>query len=169
MKFNLPKKMPHLSGALNLVGPQGLCFHRAAGLVLDLPPATLAVGTLPAATSGEQKTNPEFSSVDFIHAWVEVQDWVLAPTLIERSQEEGTPWVFPKADYYEANKPRDIAHLGRGQLKKLSTKYGISSHLMHFTPLQHGAKFGDIILNALGIKFIVTPKGSILPAPKVRE
>jgi hypothetical protein len=167
-QFRLPKKMPHLDGAMNLTGPRGLCFHRAAGLVLDLPPATLAVGTFPAATSEQQQENPEFSSVDFLHAWVEVKDWVLAPTLIERAQAEGTHWIFLKRDYYAANCPRDIAHLSRGKLKKLSTEYGLGKHLIHFTPLKHGAKFGDIILDAVGIKFVVTSRGGVLPAPRDR-
>lgn len=167
--IKLPKHMPHLNGAMGLVGPRGLCFHRAAGLVLDLPPATLAVGTLPAATSEQQQENPEFSSVDFIHAWVEVGDWVLAPTLIERDLAEGTGWQFTKAAYYHANKPRNVRHMKRARLKQLSVEFGIAQHLLRFTPLKHGAKFGDVILDELGIKFVVTRRGGVIPAPMERE
>ena len=154
---------------MNLTGPRGMCFHRAAGLVLDFPPATLAVGTLPAVTAEQQQLVPEASSVDFLHAWVEVKDWVYAPTLIERSEEDGTPWAVPKEIYYAINAPRNVSHLSRATLKKLSVEYGMARHLTHFTSLKHGAKFGDIILNAMGIEYVVTSTGGVLPAPRGRE
>lgn len=169
MSLKLPKRLPHLDGALRLTADRGLCFHRAAGLVLDLPPATLAVGTLPAATHEQHSLDPNVSMVDFIHAWVEVQDLVLAPTLLERSRETGMPWVFPKDVYYSVNSPRDVSHMTRGRLKQLSVEYGLADHLKNFTPLKNGAKFGDVILNEMGVAFVVTGRGGVIPAPVGRE
>jgi hypothetical protein len=161
------KPYRHLRAAMHLTGPMGLCFHRAAALVLDLPPATLAVGTLPAATSNPDVDDPAHSNVDFIHAWVEVRDkYVLAPTLIERSEALGTPWITLKSEYYYANRPRDIHFMTRGQLKKLSREYGLSAHLKRGDPLTNGASFGDIILKAMGVKFLVGKRGGVLPAPR---
>lgn len=162
-------KFKHLRGAMRLTGPRGMCFHRASGLVLDLPPATLAVGTLPAALSEQQHRNPDLSKVDFIHAWVEVKDVVYAPTLIERSMQMGTPWIFPKEEYYEANSPRNIRTMTRARLKRLSIQFGIANHLVKQVPLLHEMKFGDIILNELKIPFVVTEKGGVIPAPVERE
>jgi hypothetical protein len=164
MQFKLPARMRNLEGAINLTGPRGMCFHRSVAFVLDVPQATLMVGTIPAPPPEILKENSEFSDVDFIHAWPEVAGFVFPPSWMEKS---GTMRATSKLAYYSEHQPYDIKQMSRFDLKKLAEEWGFSKHFSRFTPLKDNASFGGVIMNALGIEYTVTSDGGVVPNESV--
>jgi hypothetical protein len=156
------KTYKHLKAAMRFTGDQGPCFHRAAALVLDLPGSELCMGTFRAATEEELKISPNSSDEPFIHAWVEHNGVVYAPTTIEAAGMALRP--FTTAYYYGENGAKDIHRLSRKDLISLSGKYGISQFLLHSKPLKEGASFGAILMDAAGLKWKDSEKGGIIPA-----
>lgn len=148
----LPAKLPHLVGAMNLVGPRGLCFHRAVGFVLDVGPpnpAKLVIGRIREANEAERNAmGPEASPTPFIHAWCEWRGEVFAPTLIERA---GGLFPVDRKQYYSYNGVKVLATLTRGDVKKLDKEFGFSAHLRKFKPLRGDASFGGILLERAGV------------------
>jgi hypothetical protein len=160
----LPRKLPHLNGAIGLVPiaeGKGMCFHRSVGFVLDVPPAKLAVGVLRAATDEELMVNPAASQVPFIHCWAEIGSSVYAPTTIEAQGGRLRP--FKRAEYYQQNGVHNVSYMSRRTLRQLSDRYGLSDHLIYHTPVRDNAKFGAIILDALGVEHILNAGGGLLP------
>jgi hypothetical protein len=144
-----------------MTGPRGMCFHRSAAFVLDLPQATLVVGTIRAATPEEREENPDFSDVDFIHAWPEVGNLVFPPSWMKA---DGTMQAIDRDEYYEMHTPYDIHRMPRIELKKLSEEHGFARHFSRFTPLKNNVSFGDVILKALGVQYTITKDGGVIPA-----
>jgi hypothetical protein len=151
-----------LSAAMKLRGPKGMCFHRSVALCLDLPGSSIVVATLRAATPEEQAQNPtlNLSKVPFIHAWVEFNGAVIPPSYIERAG--GLILVRPR-DYYETNGARDIRRLPRSALVNHVVDERITRELLYgIHPGIPGYLVGRL-LNAVGVKYLVTPQGGVIP------
>jgi hypothetical protein len=160
-KSLLPRKMPHLDGAMRLIGPRGMCFHRTVGLVLDVPRAQLCVGVFRAATAEELADNPHFSHTPFIHCWAEISNKIYAPTTIEATG--GRLVGFNKDEYYERNGAKNIVRMSRARLLQLSKAYGLARYLLYSEPLVGDAKFSGVILDELGVDYVVTDGGGVIP------
>jgi hypothetical protein len=158
--------LPALSAAMNLKGPKGMCFHRAVALCLDLSGSTLVVATLRAATEEEQVDHPERSSVPFIHAWVEFNDKLLAPSTIESMG--GLVFIRPE-EYYQVNGAKDIRRLTRNAIRKhVADKHVLRQLLEGIDPPRRGWLVGRL-LDAAGVKYLITPGGGIIPVPEKQE
>jgi len=155
-----------LSAAMNLRGPKGMCFHRAVALCLDLPGSSVVVGTLRAATPEEQVGHPERSKVPFIHAWVEFQDKLMAPTTIE--QMGGLVFIRPQ-EYYQVNGARDIRRLPRSAVANHVADQRVMRELLYgIHPGIPGYLVGRL-LDAVGVKYLVTPQGGVIPMASATE
>ena len=151
-----------LSAAMRLRGPKGMCFHRSVALCLDLPGSALVVATLRAATPEEQAQHPTLglSKVPFIHAWVEFQGAVVPPSYIE--QAGGLILVRPQ-DYYQTNGARDIRRLPRQAVVNHVVDQLVMRELMFgIHPGIPGYLVGRL-LDAVGVKYLVTPQGGVIP------
>lgn len=157
-------KMRHMRGALDLTFNGGSCFFRAAAYVLDVPGSELCIGTFRAATADEIAQMPVAeipfaSTVPFLHAWVEREDYVYAPTLLERF---GTIPRFHRAVYYAENGAKDIVRLRRSQILKLSGEIGLSAYFRKGTPTKRNLV--DALLELAGIDYAICERhGGIVP------
>src|SRR5262245_50344568 len=86
-RHRFAKELPHLDRVMWFSGEndRGPCFHRSVALLMDMPRGKLAIGTLRAARPEELEHTPNASLVPFIHCWVELEGYVLAPTTVERA------------------------------------------------------------------------------------
>lgn len=152
------KRYPHLHGALSMTGAPGtgMCIHRAAGLVLDMPGSELVFGTLdpPPVEGGEMVVEP------FIHAWVEVGDQVYAPTTMEANGNILRP--YERDFYYRINGVSNVKRLTRRQLLGISGQIGLSAHLRHHKPAK--ASVGGTLLEAAGVAWTESEVGGLVPA-----
>jgi hypothetical protein len=123
--------LPFLSAAVKLRGVKGMCFHRSVALCLDLPGSSVVVGTLRAATPEERIGHEERSPVPFIHAWVEFEDKLMAPTTIE--ERGGLVFVRPE-DYYRICGVRDIRSLTRSAMVEHVVDRHINRELLFGIP-----------------------------------
>lgn len=155
-----PVRFPTLHPALWLTGPRGMCFHRSVALVLDSPAARLCIGTVRAATPEELEAIPEASTEPFIHAWCEIGDVVLPPSLIETFG--GRLPSFLRSAYYDKNGVRDVRSVPRAKLLKLAAQYDWFNHLRHHTPIP--SSFGTVLLDAAGVAWRPTEAGGVVPA-----
>lgn len=158
------KRLPHVYGAINMPTdhPHGLCIHRAAGFVLDVPGSTLCFGTIRGASAQEiAEIGPRASTVPFIHAWAEIKNEVYAPTLIERMG--GKLLGIDRDEYYAANRVRDVYRLDRPKLLKIAKAIGLSRHLTKHVETKDGASVGESLLNAAGVPHRLTDDGGIVP------
>ena len=150
-----------LSATMGLRGRFGLCFHRAAAFVLDVPGAVLVMGTFRESDTGA----PGESPVPFIHAWAEYRGLAYAPTTIERTG--GKLVAMNRDGYYAVNEARDIYKLTRAQLIRLDRKHEIKRALRRTGRLKPaGAGFATTLLDAAGVPYKCCPDGGILPADK---
>jgi hypothetical protein len=156
------KKYPHLFGVLELEGMPGLgmCIHRAAAFVLDVPGSEMIIAVCPAGTEEERKINPLVSREPFIHAWAEFKDGVFAPTHLKR----GGVALVPKPVYYHFQNPSKIYRISRPEVLKLSGQIGLSAHLRKATPAK--ASVGETFLNHSGIRWSLSADGGLIPAPE---
>lgn len=153
------RDLRHLRGVIaHLTGSQGLCIHRSAAMVLDLPGAVLCFGVFRAATLQERAENPLASCEPFIHAWVEYRGSVYAPTTIERF---GGLTPMSMQDYYDANGATGIRRMTRPELLKISGNIGLSAHFRLGKPAR--ASVGGTLLDAVGMRYRISPEGGLLP------
>lgn len=157
-KSDWRKKYPHLAGVFDLEGVAGMCVHRAAAFVLDVPGAEMVIATIPPAP--EDQRGPNDSDVPFIHAWGEHKDAVFAPTQLERNGVR----LHPKSIYYHLQQPYDIHRITRPQVLRIAKEIGLSAHLRKGVPAK--ASVGESFMNAAGVKWI-DQGGCLLPAPAV--
>jgi hypothetical protein len=169
-KLQLPKRLPHFEGALNLDPPEGnkaegLCFHRTVGFVLDTPMAKLCVGTFRAATPEElhfgAQHGYDLSPEDFIHCWPEVGD--IAFMLAAATRRNRTINRVSRTQYYQQNGTTNVVSLSRARLKQLSRQYGLAQHLLYHAPLVGEAKFASVILDELGVNHVISNRGGLIP------
>lgn len=153
------RKYPHLFGVLELEGAPGLgmCIHRSAAFVLDVPGSEMIVAVCPAATEEERKVNPLSSMEPFIHAWAEYKDGVFAPTHLER----GGVKLVPKSVYYHFQRPTKTVRISRPEVLKLSGQIGLSAHLRKAVPAK--ASVGEAFLNHAGIAWTLSADGGLIP------
>jgi hypothetical protein len=148
----------HLEAArLHLAAPRGLCFHYSAALCLDLPGSDVCIGTLRGATLDEIAANPEMSPVRFYHAWVEIGNVLVAPTLVDKM---GDLVPINRASYYTANGVQDVKRLSRRQLVALGD---VSQHVRTGRPLACGNSLGHLMLIAAGHRYKISEQGGVIP------
>lgn len=126
---------------------KGMCFHWSAALILDLESydgAELCIGIL---------------HDNLIHAWVEYEEFVYAPTLILVL---GKLLPVPVSLYYAENKVRDVKRLTREQVVSL----GAYQHLTTGHPLPDGRALGDDLMRLAGIEWIKTQQGTAVARPE---
>lgn len=162
--MKLPKKFPHLNGAMLLVGQEGMgmCIHRSAGLVLDLPGSELCFGKLTPCTPEEVSATPhlKLSTEPFIHSWAEWDGKVYSPSMIE--YDEGKLIPIEREFYYRSRGVTDVHRLSRKELIHLSGKINLSAHLKHGKP--NRMSVGSTLLDAAGVKWKDSPSGGLIPA-----
>lgn len=162
--MKLPKKFPHLNGSMRLVGADGtgMCIHRSAAFVLDVPGAELCFGTLQPATPEQINGTPhlKLSTEPFIHAWAEWDGKVFTPSMIEHDGMRLIPYE-PEL-YYRTREVSDIHRLTRKQVIHLSGLIGLSAHLKHGRPAK--LSVGATLLNAAGVRWKENEHGGLLPA-----
>jgi hypothetical protein len=157
-----PAKLPPLkllAKALELKGSGGLCFHRAAAFVFDVPGAVMVFGTL--AGVDEAEAGPTDSTVPFIHAWAEWRGVVYAPTTIEATG--GLLRPIDRALYYRVNGVTDVRTLTRAQLLRLDRQLALKRVLRAGGPCRGGASFGASLLDAAGVPWKAGPGDGVLP------
>ena len=156
--------LKHLNAALHRSAGNpsyGSCFHRAAALVLDMAGTHLCIGTFAGANIEQIIHFPGSSPTDCVHAWVEKNNEVYAPTMINNRNSYFGP--FPRDLYYEENGARDVKRLSRSELLVLSGRYGLSAHLRHDKAVKEGKKFSVVLLDSAGVRYRVD-EGAVLPA-----
>lgn len=154
------KKYPHLFGVLDLEGMPGLgmCIHRSAAFVLDVPGSTMVMAVCEPATAEERRINPLASGEPFIHAWAEYKDSVFAPTKLQR----GGVQLVPRAVYYDFQRPTLTVPISRPEVLKISGQIGLSAHLRKGVDAK--ASVGETFLNHAGIAWKLSADGGLIPA-----
>lgn len=138
----------------------GLCFHRSAALVLDLPWGDLCIGTLKGATVFQRAADPRVSPTPFIHAWVERGEVLYAPTLIE---EHGGLTEIERFEYYRFNAVRDVYRMPRAEVLRLARAEGwLKGEVFAARKDLQSAPLGGVLLRALGVPHRVWD-GRVLP------
>lgn len=121
-------KFSHLARCIEIVRPaaphEGLCFHRSVALVLDVPTAVLVIGLMEPVTEEELEIEGT-SAVPWLHAWVEIGDEVIAPTLVERV---GYLYALPRHVYYTQNPMVGREEVSRSTIMKLARQEGWSAY-----------------------------------------
>jgi hypothetical protein len=161
-----PSELRYLSAATDYSGSgpnRQACIQWAAALTLDLRAsrAILTFGTLRPGTPEERFTDPRVSDVPFIHAWVEVGDWMYAPTLLERL---GEIRPFPCVDYYRVNEVRDVCRVPRDKFDAIVKRFGLAAALKHRSKRAGSGELADALLQAAGVRYILSEHRSVLPA-----
>lgn len=154
----------HLEYAMRLADPKGaagMCFQRSYALALDLPGSSVCIGTFRAATRRERKENPAASRVPFIHAWVEWEGYVFAPTTIERF---GKLQRIDRDPYYRANDIKDVRVLHPMQLSVFTGKHNLSTRILREDPQALGREFVVTLLREAGVEWKYSKQGGIIPA-----
>jgi len=158
--------LPLLAASMKLEGPRGMCIHRSAAFVFDVPGATMMFGTFdPIERDGGPL--PGDSAVPFIHAWAEFKGFVYAPTTIERCK--GQLIAQHREGYYRVNGARDFRILTRPQLLRLDKQVGLRRQLRLGVPLKGGASFGGTLMDAAGVDYRVTSDGGVVPSDVYEE
>lgn len=160
MKTSYQKKHPHLFGVLKLEGipGTGMCIHRSAAFVLDVPGSEMIVAVCSPATEADLKKNPLASTEPFIHAWAEYKNSVFAPTHLEPTGVK----LVPKSVYYHYQQPTVVRRISRPEVLKISGQIGLSAHLRKAVPPK--ASVGETFLNHVGIAWTISADGGLIPA-----
>lgn len=161
-QLSRPPRLPPLKllqKALELKGSQGLCFHRSAAFVFDVPGSTMMFGTFEAPPPDQRL--PGDSDVPFIHAWAEWRGFVYAPTTIERL---GGLCPINLVGYYAVNGIHDVRTLTRPQLLALDRQLALKRALRLNLPCRGGASFGGSLLDAAGVRWQPATGGGVIPA-----
>lgn len=151
-------KLPNLASAMDQTSASGLgmCFYRAAALVLDLPASEMVFATFKGAPPEEVAKNPRHSPTPFIHAFVEWHGQVLAPTLFDGR----APFMMDREPYYRANAARDFHRLTRVAVRRVAAESGMLDWLKG-KPV---AGIPTALLAAAGVKWRPSPDGGgVLP------
>ena len=166
--FDVAEERPHLPPlrllrkAMQLEGERGMCMHRSAALVFDVPAAVLMFGTFRPQEPEERKHFANESAVPFIHCWVEYKGVVFAPTTIEAAGMRLIP--MDREGYLRANGARDLHSLSRPALLKLDRQYGLKRVLRTGERCKCGASFGAILLDAAGVPWTLSEDGGVVPS-----
>jgi len=158
-KRSAPRRLPLLEAALKMRADQGLCMHRSAAFVFDVPGAILVFGTIQPKERSELLEGD--SEVPFIHCWAEYRGNVVAPTTIE--QANGQLVAQNKAGYYAINGISDVHTLTRPALLALDRLHGFRRALRLNTDLRTGASFGATLLEAAGVAWKDYGDGGVVP------
>lgn len=145
--------------ALTGIGQTGMCIHRSAGFVLDVPGSELCFGVFRASTPEEIARQSNASREPFIHCWAEYHGKVYAPTTIEAVG--GLRPIDPDY-YYEINGATAIKRLPRPVVLRVAKEIGLSAHLRKGKPAR--ASVGGSLLDAAGIEYRVGLEGGLVPA-----
>lgn len=160
------QRLLHLSACisqLKTASGTGACFFRSAALLLDFGgSAELVMGTFNAATPAEKKSTPNASTSDFIHCWVEYDDYVYAPTTFEANGNRLIPIITSL--YYETNGARDMHRLRLADVRAAFGGRGLSAYLKHGRPMTAGPGLPSVLLEAAGVKYKLNGQRGVEPA-----
>lgn len=157
--------LPYLNAAVNFTSAHGnQCVQRSAALMFDIRNATFVFAAMRAATEEEQKIIKDASPVPFIHAWVEVGDQVLAPTLLERFNFDLQP--VPKDIYYQANGVGRTWRLSQDEFMKVAKKIGLASALKHGKDRAGSRVTVDALLKAAKVRWFPSERNTLLAYPE---
>ena len=148
-----------LEKAMRLQGARGMCFHRSAAFVFDVPASTLMFATF-RPPADHELLGPDDSRVPFIHCFALYKGFVFAPTTIER---EGELKAVPRLDYYRVNDASDFHSLTRAQLLRLDRQHGLKHSLRFGGLTSDGRSFGGTLLDAAGVDWKVSRDGGTVP------
>lgn len=159
--------LPHLNAAMAYKGRDGSnsCVQRSVALALDLRGSVVTFGTLRAATpeqieAGEVPANA--SRVPFIHCWVERGDTLYAPTTVERTG--GCLVPMKREAYYELNGARDVRRVPLHDFRRIARRFGLSAALKHKSQRFGDGKVTEALLDAAGVRYVLSENRSLLPA-----
>lgn len=154
----------HLQAALGYApngAAAGTCFQRAAALMLDLPGAVLVFGHMPCPTPAQRAQEPRASDEPFIHAWVEFNGALYAPSLVESI---GLRPISP-ATYYAANRPVQTWRLSHPAFMQVARRYKLSASIRHGGARAASAAVTAALLDAAGVRYAVSADNGVIPAP----
>lgn len=158
-----PSRLTNLAAAMRLTsnGSASTCFHRAAALMLDLPGAVMVFGVLAAASEAEGAMEPRASAVPFIHAWVEYQGQVLAPTLIDRMG--GKLCAIARHTYYRVNGIECTWRLPHAAFVRVARRYRLAAALKHGSDRAGSGDMVDALLRSAGVRYVLSDQRAVLP------
>jgi hypothetical protein len=150
----------NLTAALGFSTNFGSCFIRSTALMLDLPGATLVYGVVKASTPEELAKSNNSSPVPFIHAWVEYQGKVFAPTLIERF---GSLHSIAKEAYYETNGVTTTWRLESAAFMSVAKRFKLASAFKHGSARPGKGEVTEAFLNAAKVRYKLSDRRTVLP------
>lgn len=162
-KAGVTIRLRHLEKSINTypADPElGRCFHWSAALCLDLKESDIVIGTVKAATLDEALSIPMATQERFIHAWVEVGDSVLAPTLIPLN---GILSPMQRDFYYAENGIEDVRRLTRADLLKAFRGYNLIAHLTQGHRFRNDVSFVGHLLDQAGVEWTRNASGGAIP------
>jgi hypothetical protein len=160
-----PNNLPTLRSALRLKSPtgNGMCFHWSVAMCIDLPGSEVVIATFRAATPEERKDIPNASDVPFLHAFVEWQGQVFAPTTLARTG--GQFAAMNPAEYYAKNGATNVRRVSRRTIRKhVADGFVMQQLLGGPSPQAPTGYLVERLLKAAGVKYLVTRDGGVVPA-----
>lgn len=151
----------NLQSALNFETQAGACFIRSIALALDLPQSELVFGEFRAASAHELLTVPNASPEPFIHAWVEMNGKVYAPTLIAKMG--GLPAVSRDA-YYATNMVARTWRVDQATLQTVAKKFKLASAFRHGKNRAGKGDVTETLLKAAGVPYKISERRTAIPA-----
>lgn len=141
---------------------QNTCVQRAAALMLDMPAdAALVFGVVRAGTAAEQAKDPRASPVPFVHAWVEYDGQLYAPTLVEKLN---GLHPIPVDVYYRANGVTRTWRLENAGFMQVARRWKLAASLKHGSRRAGRGVVADAFLQAAGVQYVLSSRNTILPA-----
>jgi hypothetical protein len=128
--------------------------------MLDLPGATLVYGIVKASTPEELAKCSKSSPVPFIHAWVEYQGKVFAPTLIERF---GFLNSISKDAYYATNGVTTTWRLEQPAFQAVAKRFKLASAFKHGSVRPGKGEVTEAFLNAAKVRYKLSERRTVLP------
>lgn len=163
MADQFPNNLPMLRSAMEKCSPlpgHGMCFHWSVALCLDLPGSEVVIGTFRAATPEERERIPNASDVPFIHAWVEWEGKVFAPTTLASTGYQFN--AMPPEGYYEVNGAKNLRRVSRRTIRKHVADKAVLHQLLTGQQPKGQGYLVDRLMEAAGIKHAVVG-GGVLP------
>ena len=144
-------RLAHLEACFSTFSPTpglGICFHLSAALCLDFVQSEIVFGSL--IGDGDR----------FIHAWVERNGHVYAPTTIGEDNRLAPMGV---RNYYAVNQVEDARRLSRPDLLAAFRGCNLPAFLTKGRPLPSRVSFVPHLLDAAGVRWMKNEASGVVP------
>lgn len=139
---------------------KGECFYRSTALVIDAPAWDLCIGTLPGVSQEVFRADNCKSPTPFIHCWVEFNDSVVIPTMLEKDDFTLHPYL--KTEYYDKNKVHDVHKIVGRRVRILAADNGWDSYFRTGNSFV-GSPIVETLLAEAAVPYQISPRGGIVP------